>query len=246
MDKNIIIRIIFFTIIVPIIGIIVKMYIQKKRNKESIFVNKNSNSVNHQNFREESHNDSKNVSVSEFIDSYNHPEYFTSTTGYLALFFVWAILGIGFPYFLLFLIFDLLIISIFAGIILNIIFIFLLKYSINLNKNKVLINLYTDKLSFSKKSQIIFEIPFNAILNLQILVERSYTVYPDEYIHINVNPEYFDSVIEPILSTDKSIDYFKLIKIKFLAEQVIPLIGTNQTQFKEQFFKVINGDKERV
>ena len=168
MDTYILIRIIIFIIVIPVISLIVKNYTQKKRNKESIFVKKNQKLVKTQDSQEEKYNDSKIVPVSEFIDSYNHPEYFTSASGFLAIFFGWVFLGIAFPYFLLFLIFDFPIIAIFAGVILNIFFILALWYSINLNKNKVVINLYTDKICFSKNSQIIFEIPINKILNLKI------------------------------------------------------------------------------
>jgi hypothetical protein len=93
-------------------------------------------------------------------------------------------------------------------------------------------------------TKTLFDIPISKILKLSIIVEKSSTIWPDEYIFLEVDSEYLKLVIEPILSADKSVEYSKLIKIKYLKEQVIQLSGVNNTIFKEQLFKLKYGESD--
>jgi hypothetical protein len=242
MNKLILIRIIVIVVVIPVIAEIVRRNIQKKRKKESQLVAKEVTYTKSNESEFKNSNKSTSLEKSEFIDSYNHPNYYTSSLDFLILFFWWILLLYGLSYFLLYLIFKASIIAVSSAIIINIIFILILRHSINVNKKKIVLNLFSDKLIFSKGlTQSFIEIPKNKILKLQLIAEKSTTIWPDEYILIEINSEYVKNIIEPILNADKSVEYSQLIKIKFLGEQVKHLKGRNNTLFKEQLFKFFNG-----
>lgn len=242
MNKYILIRIIVLVVVIPVIAEIVRRNIQKERKKELQLVDKEVIYAKSNESEFKNSNISNSLEESKFIDSYNHPNYYTSKSGFLGLIFTWILLLFGLSYFLLYLIFKASIIAVISVIIINIIFILLLRHSININRNKIVINLFSDKLIFSKGlTQTLIEIPKNRISKLHLIAEKSTTIWPDEYILIEINSEYVKNVIEPILNADRSVEYSQLIKIKFLREQVIHLKGKNNTLFKEQIFKFFNG-----
>lgn len=241
MNKYILIRIIVIVVVIPVIAEIVRRNIQKKRKKELNLVNKNESYVKSSKSESKDSNITKSLNESEFIDSYNHPNYFVSKAGFILLIFVWVMLLYGLSYFLIYIIFEAPITALISAITVNIIFIFLIRHSINVNKNKILINLFSDKITFSRgTTQTLFEIPKNKILKLRIITENGTSIWPDEYILIDINSEYLKTVIEPVLSADKSVEYSELVKIKYLEEQVNHLKGVNKTLFKEQIFKLIS------
>ena len=45
-----------------------------------------------------------------------------------------------------------------------------------------------------------------------------YTIWPDEYIFIEINSEYLKTAIEPILTTDKSDEYSQGLELADLIE----------------------------
>lgn len=242
MKTGILIRIIFFVIVIPLVAKIIKNNLQRKRNSESLDINREEDSSKSVDSEIIKINPSTSLDESIFIDSYIHPNYYISTKGFIYIFLYWLLLLIGISFFLLFAVFEVPIIAVISAIIITIIFIFLLKNSIEMNKNKVLINLFSDKITFSRElTQTLFEIPKNKILKLDILVEKGTSIWPDEYIFLEINSEYLQTVIEPLISVDESVEYSQLMKIKFLGEQVSHLKGINKTNFKEQLFKVIYG-----
>ena len=137
MENSIIIRIIRFSVLIPIVAYLKKQRLQAKKDKDLLKLqdyNLEPNTINQQDIK------------SEFIDTYNHPDYFTTTGGFLSIFVLWVISGIIIPISLYF-IFNLSITSIsIASFLILCASIYLLFYSINMNKDCVLINLYTDKI----------------------------------------------------------------------------------------------------
>lgn len=237
MENRIIIRIVAITVVIPIISYLIKSNRQQNGNKELKFIKEENDIVLSLDADKKENNVTLSTPESSLVDSYNHPNYYTSWTGFFSLFFSWILIGLVLPYFLLYMVLNLAIMSIITSIILNVIFIFLLRNSLKINKNKVVLKIFTDKLSFSVGlEQLLFEIPFDKILNLRIVVEKGGPVWPDEYVILQVDSEYKKSVIDPVLAETKSVEFSQLMKIRYSNETLV-LKGVNKTSFKEQLFK---------
>jgi hypothetical protein len=77
-----------------------------------------------------------------------------------------------------------------------------------MNKDCVLINLYSDKIIYSRKlGKFLFEIPKNKIKKLDIIVEPSSSpLWPNELIYIVIDNEYYESNIASNLKQDTDLN----------------------------------------
>jgi hypothetical protein len=236
MDNRILIKIIILGVIIPIIAAIIKSYKQKSINDELQEIKKENNETHSEHPSKNTSHHFVNKGVSEYIDSYNHPNYFVPWTGYFALIVYWILIGIFIPYAILFILFELLVVSIIAGVLINIIFIVALRNSINTNSNRVVIELFTDKITFVKVGYFKFEIPFEKITDLNVVTEKGVSVWPDEFVNLEIDSNYKKSVIDHIVLSDESDEFSQLMKIRY-SNETKKLKGANGTIFKQQLFK---------
>lgn len=240
MDNRILIRIIIFFVVIPIVATIIKSYKQKSINDELQEIKKENNETDSEQPRKTTSHHFANKGVSEYIDSYNHPNYFVRWNDYLNLIVGWILVGIIIPYGILYLGFEMLVVSIIAGAVINIVFIIALRNSINTNSNKVVIELFTDKITFVKLGYFKLEIPFEKIIDLNVVTEKGnsghYSVWPDQFVYLEIDTDYKTSVIDPIVLSDESVEYSQLMKIRY-SNETKRLKGVNGTIFKQQLFK---------
>jgi hypothetical protein len=252
MDNSIIIRIVAFTVIIPIIAYLKKDSLQKKKDKkisklkEDNFkseLKENEISTLHNNIISEVDIQFKKEESSEFIDTYNHPDYYTTSGGFFSIFLLWGLVGIIVPIALYF-IFNLSTTTIvIIAILILCASVYLLFYSIKMNKDCVLINLYSDKIIYSRKlGKFLFEIPKNKIKKLDIIVEPSSSpLWPNELIYIVIDNEYYESNIASNLKQDTDLNYIKLVNIKSIKDGIYKLKGTKNTIFNDEIFKMKYG-----
>jgi len=246
------IRIVVFTLVFPIIAFLKKNNLQKEKDNkiaklregnlkseliETEISMPSGNLISEEDFQSKKH-------ASEFfIDTYNHPDYYTTAGGFFALFILWIMFGIVLPI-ALHLLFNLSTTTIYIiAFLIVCATIYLLYYSIKMNKNCVLINLYSDKIIYSRKlGKFLFEIPKNKIKKLEVIVEPSSSpLWPNELIYIDIDTEYYESNIAPNLKQDADLDITKLAKIKSVKDGVIKLKGIKNTIFNDEIFKMKYG-----
>jgi len=243
------IRIIGFGVIIPLIALLKKQNLQAKKDKEvsklqeeNIEIELKTSSVEITDVDQHKTNTVKEIK-SEFIDTYNHPDQFTTTRGFFSIGILWIFFGIIIPLILYFGFNMSTTIVTTIAIIILFITIYSFRYSIKMNKDCVLINLYTDKITYSRKlGKFLFEIPVNEIKKLEVIVEStSSPLYPNQLIFIDVNNEYFQTKIIPVLKNQTDLKYPKLFKIKGISDGFYKLKGINNTQFNDEIFKIKYG-----
>lgn len=246
-------RIIIGLVVVPIIAFIIRSSIQNNKNEELSKIKSKTPNLEDELesvttlqpddivLNEKNHSLSKVKNESKFIDSYYHPNYHISAMAYLQIVLLWALLGLFFPYLFLYMMLQMqLVFFILTVVLLNIFFFWIYIKFINLNKNKVLIDLYNDKITFYTKDVFLFEIPQDKILDLQIIVETDAgTVWPNEYVFIHIEREHLETEVLPILLKIIKLEHLiSFFKIKYKQETIVNLTGENNTSFIEEIVRL--------
>ena len=242
MDNPILIRVIGFGII-AIVGAVIKNNTQKRNDKSLSKLKRKDLDLPTTNFQfseinNENKSDIENIKLVEdkqdlhLIDTYKHPNFYTNTSQFAVIVILWGALGVFIPWSF---IEDLSILNCLIVTVINVLFAWLFWYLIEQNKKKILINLFSNRLTFTKESgELIFDLPLNRINSIQLEAESNRgSVYPSEYIILNIDPEFVSSFIEPILSKD--IAFSDIIKIKY-SDYGAELKGVNSTNIKLELF----------
>lgn len=248
------IRLIAMITIFPVVAYFLRKSIQKKKNDElekikenqSVDIEKEENSKNISAFENEvvplkNKRLKKKKVKSKFIDSYNHPNYHISEMANIQMFLLWALLGLFLPFSFLHVILNMqLVFTILIVVILNIFLFMIYTKFINANKNKVLIDLYNDKITFYTKDVFLFEVPQDKIIDLQIIVETDAgTVWPNEYVFIHIEREFLiDKVLPILLKIVKPEHVISFFKIKYKQETIVNLTGEKNTSFIEEIVRL--------
>lgn len=231
-------------ILIGVIGSIITSYIQKKRTNELVeFKNNKTHLV-------DSNRD--NFIVDEIsnlhVDTYLHPGNQTSNGIFALIAVIWLGVGIIIPFFLLdsilrknyhWLIILLFIISISS----NYFWYRVVRKSIIENKNKIYIYLYNTKISFVNKDKILlFEVPFIEITDLRIEVKKGTSVYSDEFLHIDLAPNFVNRLrlewSQKGCNEDEISYLFDLLSIQYYDSNYWKsLTGINNTKFKDEILK---------
>lgn len=246
MERPLLIRLIGFVVIATI-GAVIKNNKEKQNNKSLSKLKRKELDLPNMNLpKSEINKDDKsnmeqiklvdNKQDIRLIDTYNHPNFYTNFWQFTLLGGFWLLFGVCAPYLF---IDDLSITNCLIVTVINLLFAIVFWYSIKRNKNKVLINLFSNRLSFTKASgELIFDLPFNKINTIQLEVEsNSGNIHPDEYIILKIDPEFVGTYIEPVLSKDNSLPLSEIFKIKY-TDYGQELTGINNTNIKTELFNL--------